>query len=280
MLLEGLEGQWADRTDHGGHDVAVRADLVLGVPVQPQAEEVEEVVEVDLPVHLGVEAERQVDACQLARDAVLEQGLVVLVGAVLVGSQRADHPLGRCRLHRPLASLAVARALGAHLDGARQVELVAHHRVASADFVEPGGTVADPLTRHEDRHLHVEGEDHLLERAGVAVAQQVVDEGSILAHGLGALPVRYPRRLDDARVPSEVVDEPHEAVVENGEGLVQQGVRIGDRDPRHARHHTHGADSSSGAACQSGLPNPHESNMSVRIHNVDFRYSGRKNALS
>src|SRR5690606_3822049 len=64
VLLERRVGEGADGLHGRGDGVTVGPDLVLRVPVEAQAQEVEEVVEVDLPVHLGVERERQVDAGQ------------------------------------------------------------------------------------------------------------------------------------------------------------------------------------------------------------------------
>ena len=48
--------------------------------VRAHGEEVEEVVEIDLPVPLGVRRERQVDTRQLARDVAPDQPLVLLGG--------------------------------------------------------------------------------------------------------------------------------------------------------------------------------------------------------
>ncbi len=234
VLFEGLEGQGRHGLDDGRHRVAVGADLVLGVPVDPQPEEVKEIVEVDLPVHLGVEAQGEVDAGELPGYLVFEQLLVVVVDELLVLLEHADDLLLQLSGHLVVAAtLPVAAALLPHLVAARQVELVAHDAVAAADLVQACGAVADPLAGHEDRHLDVEGEDHLLEGAGVTVPEQVVDERPVFADGFGPVAVRDAGGLDDAGVAAEVVDEAHEAVVEDLKLLVEQRFGFGDCDVGH-----------------------------------------------
>src|SRR5690606_36274291 len=83
---------------HGRRDgVSVRTDLVLRVPVQTQPQEVEEVVEVALPVHLGVQRKRQVYARQLPGDVVVEQRLVLVVRTRLPGGEQLEHALLQLR---------------------------------------------------------------------------------------------------------------------------------------------------------------------------------------
>ena len=199
----------------------------------------EQVVQVDLPVHLGVERERQVDAGEFAGDAVLEQALVGSVDVGLLRGQAVDDRAPEVRRNLVVgAPLLVALRLEAHLVRLRDVEFVLHHRVASRDLVEAGGAVPDPLARDEDRHLDVEREDDLLEGARVLVAHQVVDERAVLADRLRPLAVRHPGGLHDACIASEVVDEAHEALVEDGDGLVEHGVGFWDPDASHGRHHS------------------------------------------
>ena len=93
--------------------------------------------------------------------------------------------------------------------------------------------MADPLAGHEDRQLHVKGQDHLFERRRVLVPHEVVDEGLVLPHGLGALPVQDARRRHDALVAPHVIHEPDEALVQDRELLVQKRFSFGDHDVRH-----------------------------------------------
>src|SRR5690606_23687683 len=97
------------------------------------------------------------------------------------------------------------------------------------------GPVPYPLPGHEDRHLQVEREDHLFERAGVMMPEQVVDESAVFAHRLRAFTVGDPGRLHYAGVAAEVIDEANEAVIENGDGLIDEGIGCWDGDARHAR---------------------------------------------
>ena len=63
----------------------------------------------------------------------------------------------------------------------------------------------------------MKGQDDLLERAGVLVPHQIIDQRPVLAHVAGPLTVGNPRRLHDPGVPAEVVDESHEPLVEHPE---------------------------------------------------------------
>src|SRR5690349_21286746 len=71
VLLESFRRQRHPFSEHVQHGVGVDPDLVLRVRVGAQAEEVHEVVEIDLPIPLGVEVEAQVHARELARQALL-----------------------------------------------------------------------------------------------------------------------------------------------------------------------------------------------------------------
>ncbi len=79
----------------------------------------------------------------------------------------------------------------------------------------------------------MEGEDHLLEGRGMLLAQQVVDEGGVLAEALRAGPVGDPGGLDDALVAPQVVHEADEAFVEHGELAIQYRFGGGHEAVRH-----------------------------------------------
>jgi hypothetical protein len=119
------------------------------------------------------------------------------------------------------AALAVGLALGGELLGPGQIELVVEDRVARRVLVHVGGAMADPLARHEDRQLDVVLDLAHLERRGVPVAHQVVDQPAVLADLLGAAAVGDARRLHDGGVVAHVVDHPDEAVVEHRDRLVE-----------------------------------------------------------
>src|SRR3989344_1037807 len=66
ILLEGRIRERDPLAHDIEHDLGIRAYLVLSMRVGPEREEVEEVMQVALPVPLGVEVERERHACKLA----------------------------------------------------------------------------------------------------------------------------------------------------------------------------------------------------------------------
>jgi hypothetical protein len=71
-----------------GHGLGEHADLELGVGVEAEVEEVEEVVQVDLPDPLGVQRDREDGAGELAGDPEFAgEALVVGVDLVVAGAQ-------------------------------------------------------------------------------------------------------------------------------------------------------------------------------------------------
>src|SRR2546423_6236921 len=87
---------------------------------------------------------------------------------------------------------------------------------------QAGRAVTDPLTSNEDWQFHMELELAHLERRGVAVAHQVVDQSGVLADLLRARAVRHPRGLDDRGIVTHVVDDPDEPMVEDRDGLIEE----------------------------------------------------------
>ena len=110
----------------------------------------------------------------------------------------------------------------AHASGKVEVHLSA--------LGEAGRAVPHPLPGDEDRHGAVELELHHLARRGVPVAAEVADEPARLARAARAVAVRHPRRSFDVLVGAHVVDERHEAVVEDGE--VEAEDLLGERTGR------------------------------------------------
>ena len=196
-LIERLEG---DR----GHDpgqlvdrAREQPDLLLRVGVEPEREEVEQVVQVGLPVPLGVVGDREDQPGGLPSDAGLERGGVgqirLLGDPVEVGTESFHH-LGRKRV---AAALSVPLGLVADLLRRRHLVLVGHDRVPGAVLVHRRRAVADPLAGDEDGEPDQELVLHHLERSRVAVAHQIANEAPVVAHRLRALAVGDPGRLDD-----------------------------------------------------------------------------------
>ena len=82
----------------------------------------------------------------------------------------------------------------------------------------------DPLPGDENRQFDVKLDLAHLERGGVPVAHQVADQSGILLYPLGAAAIGDPGRLHDGVVISHVVDDADEAVIEDRNGLIQQGL--------------------------------------------------------
>ena len=65
-----------------------------------------------------------------------------------------------------------------------------------------------PLPPDEQRTVHAEGEDHMFERAGVTVFDQVVQKPDVaLVHRLLELAEGDPGGVDDRRLRAEVIDQ-------------------------------------------------------------------------
>ena len=197
------------------------------------------VEQVDLPVPLGIEVERQVHPRQFAREplafridgrprVVLVQHLgVIAIDLLGVLAKEVKHALGLLAFERISAALAVGPGLDAEMLGRRDVELVIEDRIARRIFVDVGGAVADPLAGDEDRQLDVVLDLAHLERRRVAVAHEVVDQPPVLAHPLGALAVGDPRRLHDRPVIAHVIDDADEAVVQHRQRLIKDFLEFG-----------------------------------------------------
>ncbi len=186
-------------------------------------------MEVDLPVPLGIGGQGQVDPGQLPGHVLGHQPLVVGGGALARGLPPLDglpEQLGVRALRHP--PLLVVRALEREVVGIRRVEQERHEGVPAAVLVDVGRPVPDPLPRHEDGHADVELELHHLAGRGVLVAAEVADEAPGLAHLPGPVAVADPGRPLDVLVAAHVVDQRHEAVVEDGEVAAEDLLGRGD----------------------------------------------------
>jgi hypothetical protein len=124
---------------------------------------------------------------------------------------------------RELATtLPVQRGLRCQLIELGAVAPIVQHRIARRVLVDARGTMADPLSRDEDRQLHVQLDLAHLEGRGVPVPHQVADQALVGRHLLGALAVGHPCRLNHGGIVAHVVDHPDEPLIEDGQGLEQQ----------------------------------------------------------
>ncbi|GAB6391593.1 MAG: hypothetical protein MdMp014T_0966 [Treponematales bacterium] len=234
MPLERLAAPRRDLPRDVKQRPGVEADFLLRVRVEPEFQKVKEVVQVYLPIPFGINRERQVDPREFPGDAALHKPHVIGVGAALPGLKpRADfrRPRRLDGFRRP--SLFVVVALERHIVRVRHIEIVLHHRIAPGNFVDPRRAVADPLPRHEHGQFHMEGENHLLERARVPVPEEVINQRRVLAVTLRALAVGNPRRLNHPLVAAEIVHQPHEPLVKHRKNLVQNSLGLRSRAMRH-----------------------------------------------
>jgi hypothetical protein len=206
--------------------------------VHPQRQKVQQVVQIDLPIPLRVVVERQVHPRQLTRQlriagplrlpvvVLVKQLFVVVVAALGIPREEPQH-IGRLlrREHR-VTTLPVRAGLLGKLLGLRQIELAIEDRVARRVLVDVGSAVANPLAGHEDRQLDVKLKLAHLQRRGVAMSEQVANQAAIAAQPGGAASVRHPRRLDNRGIVAHVIDDPHEAMVEHRQWLVQHGFQL------------------------------------------------------
>ena len=248
MLQERLVRHRHPARHHRAHRIGVDPDLVLRVRVGAQAQEVHQVVQVGLPIPLGIGGERQVDARQLAGEAVacrvaalpglvlVQHPAVVGMRALAVGAQQRQHLRRLLGPERLAAALAVDGGLRLQLSELRHVELAVEHGVARRHLVDAGGAMPDPLPRHEDRQFHVKLDRRHLEGRRMPVPQEVVDQPAILAHLAGAAAVGHARRLHYRRVVAHVVDHAEEAVVEQRHWLEENLLQR-----RHGRPQRRGA---------------------------------------
>src|SRR5262245_48753298 len=116
--------------------------------------------------------------------------------------------------------------------GLGDIEFVVEDGVARRVLVDVGGAMANPLPRHEDRQLHMVLDLAHLERRGVAVPHEIVDQPAVLADLLGAAAVAHARGLHDGGIVAHVVDHSDEAVIEHRQDLEQDLLQGGSDRPQ------------------------------------------------
>ena len=77
IIHERFPGDWTPPADNLiPDDVRVAPDLELRMVIHPQPEEMKEIVEVDLPICLGISGKRQILSSLLSCDALLQSAFV------------------------------------------------------------------------------------------------------------------------------------------------------------------------------------------------------------
>jgi hypothetical protein len=135
--------------DDFANRVGVNSYFILCVFICPQAQEVEEVVQVHFPVPLRVDVGGEIHAGEFAGKAVLgavraiggDHGLVVVIGAVAVGFQDFENAGGLGPFQHAAPALIVDDRLSINVGGFRDVEFTVEDRIAGGVFVDAGGAV-------------------------------------------------------------------------------------------------------------------------------------------
>src|SRR5690348_1003852 len=70
IVFERLTSDRDDRLDEGVHSLSVFPDLLLGVRVHAETEEVEEIVQINLPIPFRIDILWKKHPCLLSRDSV------------------------------------------------------------------------------------------------------------------------------------------------------------------------------------------------------------------
>ena len=182
----------------------------------------------------------QVHAGKFARQALLavlrQHGCVVIIGSVGIVFQHLEHAGGLGPFQHRAAALVVDLGLRRELPGRGNIELPIQYRIARRVFVDVGGAVADPLTRHENRQLDVQLDLAHLERRRMPVAHQVTDQPLVVGHMPGAGTVRDAGGLDDGGIVAHVINDADKAVVQNLMRAVKMRLHpFGNRPQRGAR---------------------------------------------
>lgn len=222
MLLECLG---CDRT-YLSHQVknglCVDSDLILCMGIKAELQEVEQIMEVHLPVPFGVEAQGKIDSAEFPRDTHIQEFLVGIIAPLLVFAKNGENLFSHLWIDwLSGSSLLVVITLEIDMGGIGLVALITHDTVPSADLIHPACTVADPLPGNENRHLHMEGEVYLFKGGCMVVSQEVVDQALVLSVGLGTTPVGDPCTLYDSLITSQVVNQAYKTMIKYGEFLIQ-----------------------------------------------------------
>ena len=210
-----------------------------------------QVVEVDLPVPLGIDIHRQADSCQLARHTLaflvqrfsvfifVEHFAVTFVSILRGFAQRLAYLLGFLAAHPCAAPLAVGGRLRVRYSVREQIEFcyltfgnikfVIKYGIPRRILVDAGGAVTDPLAGYEDWQFDVQFDLAHLERRGVAMPHEIADQVFIVARAARACPVGHAGRLHDRRVVAHIVDDADKPAVKDPERFAENTFQRRDR---------------------------------------------------
>ena len=205
----------------------------------------EQVVQVHLPIPLGIDIRGQVHPGQFAGQSLLaflrNHRLVIVVITHCVGFQNLQHPGRFVRPQHITAPLIVHHRLRGKVFRGGNVKLPVQDRITAGIFIHIGGAVPDPLAG--DKHRQFDMQFHLahLERGRMPVAHQIADQPFVIGHRFGATAIRYPCRLTNRRIIAHVINHPDKSVVQHRD----RGVQV----PLHPVRHCAQGQAGAGALC-------------------------------
>ena len=185
----------------------------------------QQVVQIDLPVPLGIDIGRQVHTGQFPRQALLvflaDHRFVAVIGPRTVGLQNFQHPRRLFTLQRLAPPLIVHHGLRRHVFGRGNIEFAVQDRIPRRILIHIRRAVPDPLARDKDRQFHMQLDLAHLERGRMPVPHQVPDQPGIVLHAFGAFAIAHPRRLADRRIVAHVIDHPDKPVIQHRDRRVK-----------------------------------------------------------
>ena len=93
--------------------------------------------------------------------------------------------------------------------------------------------MSNPLSRNKNRQFDMKGKNDLLERRGVFVPQQIVDQTFIFSDCFCTVSVRNPCCLYDWGVASNIINQTYKSFIKNGKRPVQNRFCFGNNTMRH-----------------------------------------------
>ena len=235
------------------HRLGIDADFVLRMRIRPQRQKMQQIVQIRLPVPLGIGVQRQIHPRQFARQAraggiqrlpgliLIQHFQIMIIGLRRIIAQQPQHPLGLRPFQHRTPALPIIAALRRQLVRLRHIKFPVQHRIPRRIFIHIRRAMPNPLPRNKNWQFNVILDLAHLKRRRMPVPHQIADQPAILIRRLGAPAVTHPGGLHHRRIIAHVIHHADETMVEHWHRLGQHGLQ--------RRHHRPGR----GHAVGSGL---------------------------
>jgi hypothetical protein len=187
--------------------------------VHAQVKKMKEIVKVDLPVRFRIGTQGEILASLLARNTLCKTLFIKITCCLEEFIFRNSEWRADVHGKKVPTSLTVCSRLRAPLRRIGALCSVNRYRVPSRVLIHTCGAMADPLPPAVHGDADVKLQLAHLKRGGVRVPQKVSDQCVVFLCTLCACTIRNARRLNDRCVAAHVVNDSHEAIVEDGEAL-------------------------------------------------------------